>query len=187
MPQMSRRQRTRRRNLVAVAAGAVTLAVAFAAGAPWPVAVSAGWAAIALMIALAVWPRILRMDPEQTKANARDEDFSRLTGDFELGNRHFERALEIRRTARDQRETATTLTGMGMLALAAGERARGLELFDRAQAIYVRTEDAPGLEGLPLNLGAFELDGGDPEQARVLFERSVSLTGRRSGLQRLGC
>jgi uncharacterized membrane protein len=38
----------------------------------------------AIVIGLAVWPRILRMDPERTKANARDEDFSRVTADFVL-------------------------------------------------------------------------------------------------------
>jgi len=81
---MSRGQRARRRNVAAVAVGAATLGVALAAGTAWPVAVSASWAAAAIVIALAVWPRILRMDPERTKANARDEDFSRLTADFVL-------------------------------------------------------------------------------------------------------
>jgi uncharacterized membrane protein len=84
MAEMSRGQRARRRNVAAVAVGAATLGVALAAGTAWPVAVSASWAAAAIVIALAVWPRILRMDPERTKANARDEDFSRLTADFVL-------------------------------------------------------------------------------------------------------
>lgn len=79
---MSRRRRTQRRDVAAVVAGVAILGVALALGAQWPVAVSAGWSAAAVVIALAVWPRILRMDPEQTKANAREEDFSRVTGDL---------------------------------------------------------------------------------------------------------
>jgi uncharacterized membrane protein len=84
MPEMSRGQRVRRRNAAALVAGGATLGVAFAEGAAWPIAVSASWAAAAVVIGLAVWPRILRMDPVRTKANAREEDFSRLTADFVL-------------------------------------------------------------------------------------------------------
>jgi uncharacterized membrane protein len=79
---MTRRQRTKRRDVAAAVAGLVTLGVAFALGAQWPVAVSAGWSVAAVVIALAILPRILRMDPEQTKANAREEDFSRFSADF---------------------------------------------------------------------------------------------------------
>ena len=84
MPRMTRRQRARRRNVVATAAFVVTLAVALGLGAPWPVAVSGAWGVTALLIGLAIWPRILRMDAEQTKTNARDEDFSRVSGDLVL-------------------------------------------------------------------------------------------------------
>ena len=84
MRAMSRRHWIRLRNVTALAAGGVTLGAAFAAGAAWPIAVSGGWAVAAIVIGLAVWPRILLMDPEQTKANARDEDFSRVTADFVL-------------------------------------------------------------------------------------------------------
>ena len=84
MLEMSRRHWIRLRNVAALAAGGVTLGAAFAAGASWPIAVSGGWAVAAIVIGLAVWPRILRMDAEQTKANARDEDFSRVTADFVL-------------------------------------------------------------------------------------------------------
>jgi uncharacterized membrane protein len=84
MPQMSRRHWIRIRNLAALVGGGVTLGAAFAAGASWPIAVSGGWAVAAIVIGLAVWPRILLMDSEQTKANARDEDFSRVTADFVL-------------------------------------------------------------------------------------------------------
>jgi predicted ATPase len=113
-------------------------------------------------------------------------NLARLTGDFDAGKANFERALGLRREARDQREIATTLTGMGMLALVAGERDAGLDLCDRARGIYERTEDAPGLEGLPLNLGAFELDAGDPERACRLLEDAATLSARRSGPQRIG-
>jgi len=81
---MTRRQLIRRRNVVASVAFAVTLATALALGATWPVAVSGAWGLTALLLGLAIWPRILRMDAEQTKANARDEDFSRVSADLVL-------------------------------------------------------------------------------------------------------
>lgn len=81
---MTRRHWVRVRNVAALGAGGATLGIAFALGASWPIAVSAGWAVAAIVIGLAVWPRILRMDPDGTKANARDEDFSRVTADFVL-------------------------------------------------------------------------------------------------------
>jgi uncharacterized membrane protein len=84
MPRMSRRQRARRRNVVASIAFGATLALALALGAAWPVAVSGAWGVAALLIGLAIWPRILRMDAARTKANARDEDFSRVSADLVL-------------------------------------------------------------------------------------------------------
>jgi uncharacterized membrane protein len=84
MPQMTRRQRVRLRNVVASVAFAATLAIALALGASWPVAVSGAWGVAALLIGLAIWPRILRMDAEQAKANAREEDFSRASADLVL-------------------------------------------------------------------------------------------------------
>jgi uncharacterized membrane protein len=84
MPQMTRRQRVRRRNVVASIAFGATLALALALGAAWPVAVSGAWGVAALLIGLAIWPSILRMDAARTKANARDEDFSRVSADLVL-------------------------------------------------------------------------------------------------------
>jgi uncharacterized membrane protein len=84
MPQMTRRQRVRRRNVVASIAFGATLALALALGAAWPVAVSGAWGVAALVIGLAIWPSILRMDAARTKANARDEDFSRVSADLVL-------------------------------------------------------------------------------------------------------
>jgi uncharacterized membrane protein len=84
MPRMSRRQRARRRNVVASIAFGATLALALGLGAAWPVAVSGAWGVAALLIGLAIWPRILRMDAARTKANARDEDFSRVSADLVL-------------------------------------------------------------------------------------------------------
>ena len=84
MPQMTRRQRIRRRNVVASIAFVATLALALALGAAWPVAVSGAWGIAALLIGLAIWPPILRMDAARTKANARDEDFSRVSADLVL-------------------------------------------------------------------------------------------------------
>jgi len=68
MLEMSRRHWVRLRNLAAVVAGGATLGAAFAAGATWPIAVSGGWAVAAIVIGLAVWPRILRMDPRSGSA-----------------------------------------------------------------------------------------------------------------------
>ena len=84
MPQMTRRQRVRRRNVVASIAFGATLALALALGAAWPVAVSGAWGVAARLIGLAIWPQILRMDAARTKANARDEDFSRVSADLVL-------------------------------------------------------------------------------------------------------
>jgi len=81
---MTRRQRARRRNVVASIAFGATLAITLALGVSWPVAVSGAWGVTALLIGFAIWPRILRMNPEQAKANARDEDFSRVSADLVL-------------------------------------------------------------------------------------------------------
>jgi uncharacterized membrane protein len=79
---MTRKQLIRRRNLAALTIGGAVLAAVAAAGQSWPIAVTAGWAAAAAVIVLAVWPRIWWMTPAETKANARDEDFSRWSADF---------------------------------------------------------------------------------------------------------
>jgi uncharacterized membrane protein len=79
---MTRKQLIRTRNIAAlIAAGAVAAATA-ALGLHWPVVVTAAWAAAATVIVLSIWPRILRLDAAATKANARDEDFSRWSADF---------------------------------------------------------------------------------------------------------
>jgi len=84
MPPMTRRQRARRRNVVATVVFVATLAITLAFGVPWPVAVSGAWGVTALLIGAVIWPRILRMNAEQAKANARAEDFSRVSGDLVL-------------------------------------------------------------------------------------------------------
>src|SRR5207249_3584806 len=81
---------------------------------------------------------------------------------------------------------ATTLTGLGMLDLSAGEVERGRRTIGEAQAIYERTEDGPGLESIPLNLGAFELDRGDPERACALLARCAETARQRGTLYRIG-
>jgi uncharacterized membrane protein len=72
----------RRRTIAAVAAGAVVLVVALVLGADWPVAVTGSWGVAALVTISFVWIRIYPMGAEQTKANARSEDFSRPTSDL---------------------------------------------------------------------------------------------------------
>jgi uncharacterized membrane protein len=71
-----------RRTLLALAVGVVTGFAAFVAGAPWPVAVSGAWGAAAVTTTATIWLRIGRLDPEQTRANARAEDFSRPLADL---------------------------------------------------------------------------------------------------------
>ena len=70
------------RTLAAVVAGALVLAVALVLGADWPVALTGSWGVAAVVIVCLVWIRIYPMDAEQTKANARSEDFSRPTSDL---------------------------------------------------------------------------------------------------------
>jgi predicted ATPase/DNA-binding SARP family transcriptional activator len=108
---------------------------------------------------------------------------ARSTGEFDAGRAWFDEALALRRAARDAREMAMTLMGMGLLALHAGEGDEGRRLIDEAQATYVRIDDGPGIQGVPLNLGAFELDHGDPERACALLERCVELC-RTQGMSR---
>jgi uncharacterized membrane protein len=72
----------KRRTVTAVVAGAIVLVVALVLGADWPVALTGSWGVAALVIVLVVWIRIYSMDAEQTKANARSEDFSRPTSDL---------------------------------------------------------------------------------------------------------
>jgi tetratricopeptide (TPR) repeat protein len=72
-----------------------------------------------------------------------------------------------------------TLSGMGMLAISAGDAERGRELIEQALVIFERTDDGPGLEGTPLNLGGFELDGGDPQRACELLQRCIDLAKRQ--------
>jgi len=71
-----------RRTFAAVGAGLVVLVVTLLLGTAWPVALTGSWGVVALVIVCAVWSRIVRMDAEQTKANARAEDFSRPTSDI---------------------------------------------------------------------------------------------------------
>jgi uncharacterized membrane protein len=70
------------RTVVALAVGIAVLAVLLSTGANWAVAVSSAWGSTALVILLAVWLRIFPMDAAATKANARDEDFSRPVADL---------------------------------------------------------------------------------------------------------
>jgi len=72
----------KRRTIAAVVAGAIVLVVALVLGADWPVALTSAWGVAALVIILVVWIRIYPMNSEQTKANARSEDFSRETADL---------------------------------------------------------------------------------------------------------
>jgi uncharacterized membrane protein len=54
------------------------------AGAPWEVAVSAGWTAAALSFLIAVCGKVLTLSPSKTKSAARVEDASRAAADTVL-------------------------------------------------------------------------------------------------------
>ena len=79
---MTRKQLIRARNVAALTVGGAVAVAGAATGLHWPVVVTAAWAAAAAVIVLSIWPRILPMDATATKANARDEDFSRWSADF---------------------------------------------------------------------------------------------------------
>jgi len=80
--QAERQGLAKRRTEMAVVAGLIVLVAALLLGADWPVALTGSWGVAALVIVCVVWIRIYPMDPEQTKANARSEDFSRQTADL---------------------------------------------------------------------------------------------------------
>jgi uncharacterized membrane protein len=80
--QAERQGLAKRRTVTALVAGAIVLAAALVLGADWPVALTGSWGVAAVVIVCVVWFRIYPMDAEQTKANARSEDFSRPTSDL---------------------------------------------------------------------------------------------------------
>jgi uncharacterized membrane protein len=80
--QAERQGLAKRRTQMAVVAGLIVLVGALLLGADWPVALTGSWGVAALVIVCVVWIRIYPMDAEQTKANARSEDFSRQTSDL---------------------------------------------------------------------------------------------------------
>lgn len=80
--QAERQGLAKRRTVTAVVAGAIVLVVALVLGADWPVALTGSWGVAALVIICVVWVRIYSMDAENTKKNARSEDFSRPTADL---------------------------------------------------------------------------------------------------------
>ena len=81
MARKNRQGLAMRRTFGAVGAGLVVLVVTLVLGTAWPVALTSSWGVVALVIVCSVWSRIGTMDAEQTKANARAEDFSRPTSD----------------------------------------------------------------------------------------------------------
>jgi len=71
-----------RRLLTAFALGAVVLVVALVAGGGWTVALSLGWIAVALVSSGSLWWRIRTMDPKETAAHAKAEDYTRPVSDL---------------------------------------------------------------------------------------------------------
>ena len=110
-------------------------------------------------------------------------NLARTAGEPELGWQFFEDALALRRAAGDPREIATTLSGMGMLAFTTGEEETARRLLGEAFDIYERTDDGPGLQGVPMIIGAFELERGNAGRAVEHFQHCLAL-GAYQGLER---
>lgn len=71
----------RRRLVVGLALGGVTLAAAAVLGASWSVAVLLGWVALSIEFLVWVWSTIATMDGDATRALALAEDDSRVAAD----------------------------------------------------------------------------------------------------------
>jgi len=83
MPPKAERQGLAGRRLVlAVAVGVAVMVVALVAGGGWTVAISACWAAAALVSVASTWLRIAPMDAAETAAHAQAEDYSRPIADL---------------------------------------------------------------------------------------------------------
>jgi uncharacterized membrane protein len=83
-PKAERRGLAGRRLLLATFAGTVVFLVGLLAGLGWTVAVSLGWAAVALVTSGHIWLRVRRMDSAETAEHAQAEDYSRPTADLVL-------------------------------------------------------------------------------------------------------
>jgi uncharacterized membrane protein len=81
-PKVDRQGLAGRRLALATAVGVAVAVVALVAGGGWPVALTGGWGAIALMIAGGIWLRIQSMDSAETAEHAQAEDYSRSTADL---------------------------------------------------------------------------------------------------------
>ena len=110
-------------------------------------------------------------------------NLARSAGDYAAGTEWFSQALQLREAAQDRREVAVTLGGMGLLALYAGDEDAGRKRLDEAMRIFERNEDGPGLQLMPLNVGGFALDHGDPQRAAELLTR-CDVVAREQGLGR---
>lgn len=80
--ELSHRARTARRRVWIMLAAGVAVAVLTGIFSSWWHAPAAGWGAAALVYDVWVWVRIAPMNPEQTRAHARQEDPRRSTRDF---------------------------------------------------------------------------------------------------------
>src|SRR5262245_5148913 len=79
-----KRGRAGMRLLAGGLAGVAVFAGTLVAGGAWPVAASAGWCALAVVVLVLIWATIWRMDAHATAQHARTEDFSRPTADVIL-------------------------------------------------------------------------------------------------------
>jgi uncharacterized membrane protein len=81
-PKVDRQGLAGRRLVLATVVGVALAVAALLAGSGWPVALTGGWGAIALMIAGGIWLRIHSMDSAETAEHAQAEDYSRSTSDL---------------------------------------------------------------------------------------------------------
>jgi uncharacterized membrane protein len=81
-PKAERQGLAGRRLAAAVVFGVAVLVVALLADSGWTVALSAAWAAAALLTVASTWARLAPMDSEATAAHAQAEDYSRPIADL---------------------------------------------------------------------------------------------------------
>jgi uncharacterized membrane protein len=70
------------RLMIALGVGTAVLVVALVSGANWVVGLTAGWAAVAILVLTQIWGSVARLNPAETAERAQAEDFTRGTADL---------------------------------------------------------------------------------------------------------
>ncbi len=102
-------------------------------------------------------------------------------GDKARARDHFERALELRRSAGDLRGMASTLTGLGKVDAERGSQTeRALERLTRALKLRRRADDRAGEAVTLTSLGNVELRRGDLDAAEDAYTQALTIFAGRS-------